>query len=390
MQIHSLVGGRWQAPGRAPLAGVTTLRLPRLSAFGVPKSTTPPVDGFDRDTLAYGTYWPDEHPEWVGPRDGTVFTTIGGPADSEEKDYYATRDGQVIENLIVYGRVMLGSFSNVVVRNCIIYGSIMRGAGRSCIQASSADYRGARVVDNLITQRPDNHNEWCGAMNGGNFTAERNIVTEQPDGFSLNNPVGNVNILGNWIHDGWYNEWTDAQGSASNGAGAYVGPPIYTDPKPNGYYPYSAGSAGKYTHTDCVQFYRTKNVVIRGNSMGGKHVPLAHNTGNGAIIQRDGTDFFNSCLQIKQEGSSSDTDHISNVLIEFNRFEGGEACINLTYNLGNAFKDMYIQDNRFKRATWSPAYYVFRWRDESGTPIANLARNVFDDDGSPVTITRGN
>lgn len=389
MEVFSLVGGKWVKPGRQPLPTLIKARVAMIGAFGDP--ATPPVDnGFNRDTLAYGTYFPDDHPEWVGPNPGIALTTVGGPGDNQSVDVLATKDGDIIENKIIYGRVMLGSYSNVIVRNCVIYSDVMRGSQRSCVQASGNNYRGARIVDCRLTQRLNNHNEWANAVFGGNFTIERCEVDNQPDGVSLNLPGAYANILGCWIHDGWYNEWPDSLGANSGGTNNYVGLPIYSGTLPAGYYPYAAGSAGKYTHADGIQFYRFKTATIRGNSIGGVHSPIAHNTGRAAEIQANSSDYFNSCIILKQEGSSSEADRIDTVLVEYNRFEGGESSLNIVYNNGNAFPNVTIQHNRFVRATWSPAYYVYRWRDPNGVPIAIMSDNVFDDDGSAVTITRGN
>lgn len=395
--------GSIQIKGRPPVVGAIStaakLRISKVTGFATAKVVTNPGTGFDRETLVYGSYNP-KTTGYYGPNPGTVFTTVGSAAPGSEVNVSATKNGDIIENKIIYGQVLLGAFTNVIVRNCIIYGSTARGKGIFHISASNNNYRGARIVDCKITQRATYHNEWAGPIFGGGFSIERCEIDNQPDGIGLNKSVydGTLQILGNYIHNGWYCEWPTSLGSNSGGTNAYVGPTLFDDSHspytnlsdfPTGYYPYSVGTAN-YTHADAIQFFITHDVTIRGNFLGGHHYAGTHNaTPSDQDKIRAEDDFYNSCIILKQEGDSTTANKITNVLIENNWFYGGQASLNIAYANGNKFDTVTIQNNRWIRADWSPGYYVLR-DTFGGVPIVNVfSNNVFDDDGSAVTVTRG-
>lgn len=398
-QFYSLLFNLWRAPSRPKLTtgkpSPATVRVSSVSAIGTVKSGP-----FDRNTLVYGQYNPKET-GYYGPNPGTKFTTLGGPLPGQEQDFVVTKDGQEVSNMIIYGQILIGSFSNVYVHDCIIYSRTQRGSNFACIFAQGNNYRGLRVVDTRFTQRPNYHNEWVNPLIGGNFTAERCEVDNMPDGFGLNQKVGNVTLLGNYMHDGWFNEWTAAEGALADGSnnfhGEMIGDDSDTSVKPTGYYPYSHGT-DNYTHTDCIQFYITSNVLIRGNYLGGHHVPGAHNaTPSQKSLIRTGHDYYNSCILLKQEGDSSAANKITAVQIDHNWFYGAVASVNIPYSNSNKFETCYLNDNYFLKADWTTPYYVLLSRDETGTPIANFSTTtnrlvdpVTYADLGAVPITRGN
>ncbi len=94
---------------------------------------------------------------------------------------------------------------------------------------------------------------------------------------------------------------------------------------------------------------------------------------------------------IKQEVDSSPANKIEFVTIDRNWIAGGKSSINLSYNqpLGNALESVSLTNNKFMRSTWGTQLYILRDKI-GGVGIANVSGNVFEDDGTPVTINTGN
>lgn len=323
-----------------------------------------------RDSLVPGTYKPDATN--TGPLPGTAFTQVGsdGPTST---DFIVSAHNQIVENLEIWGSIRVGTYNNVTIQNCIIHGTLTRGSDTGAIILGGDNGRGLLIKDCKIEQRPNNHNEWCTAMRGGNYTILRTEISGFPDGLAWTSQLGNVVAESNWIHNGWFNEWTQAEAATSQGG--------------NNYYPY-AGSY--YTHVDGIQFHRGKNYVIRGNMIGGVRVPGNHHM---SPSEKDainsGDDLFNAALMVKQEVDTQPINKIENVLIEKNWFAGGASTLNVTYGRDNLFETVVIQDNKFMRPTWGQQYHILRGRDGSGTPVAVFTNNTFEDDGSPVPINWG-
>ena len=295
-----------------------------------------------------GTYRPD------GTNTGRI---AGSPALTRiDTDINATANGQVFENLEVWGRINVGTFSNVVVRNCIVRGTDKTGELTSLIYGSGDNLRGLLIEDCELAGRG---NVWTTGMRGGNYTIRRTELTWLPDGIGFTSPLGNVTIEGCWIHNGMYKEWT-----ASTPDMPYAG--------------------GYYTHVDGIQFHRGKNYVIRGNTIGGVRAPAKHHTAGASAAINNADDMYNSCLMIKQEVDDTAANKVEHVLIEKNWFIGGQASINLASGRGNDFSTTVIRNNRFMRSTWGQQYYVLR-----PPGLGQFDNNVFDDDSSPVTISRG-
>ena len=209
------------------------------------------------------------------------------------------------------------------------------------------------------------NNPWCSATLTGNFTMRRTEVSNVPDGIGLRSIVGKVTVESSWIHNGFYMEW-DAT----------------TPNRPSG--------RSYYTHVDGVQFHRGSNYVIRGNMIGGARFVAKHHAGfEQQILAAD--DMYNAAFMIKQETGQRDriplaSEIIHNVLIEKNWLMGGQATINITKGVGdvNMFESTLIRNNRFIRSTWGPQYYILR-----APGVGVFSGNVFDDDGTPVPISRG-
>ena len=343
-----------------------------------------------RNALVYGQYKPDATN--TGPVPEVTLTQHGTPSTST--DFVVTANNQIVENLEIWGSVNLQKFTNVLIRNCIIHGTLNRGVGTSHVYGSNNDLRGATITDTAFVGRPvtvpasyngvpnpdagnvNLANEWVGGIGGANFTVLRTEMRNVSDAIGLNSQLGNVTAKGNWIHDGWMNEWTAAQGTPSGG--------------PARYYPY-ASSSSYYTHVDGVQFHRGKHYTFVGNRIGGRRVVGKHHATPSQKTQiNSGDDMYNAAMMIKQEVDNTPANKLEHITIDRNWFEGGASTINMPYGRDNRFETLYFTNNRFTRSTWGAQWYILLGRDPTGTPIGNFSNNVFEDDGSPVPITRGN
>lgn len=331
--------------------GVWTARGLPAVAYGNPPATWPPV---------LGSYKPG--PTTTGPRPSVALVRHDG-------DFRITTPGQVVEGLDIYGRVIVTATAvGAVVRNCII-----RGPGPAwisgfvaCIDGTSSTLRGLLVEDSRV-DCTGRENPWVDAVRGSDVTLRRVEITRVGDGLSLVTVVGNVTAEGCWLHDGYYAEWIKGT----------VGYPTISDAR---------------VHGDAVQFHRGKGYTLRYNNLGGTRNPgpyhqSPYNTVDAKMVayKDAGEDYENSCFMIKQEVDSSAANKVENVLIEGNWLAGGASSINLSYSLLNTMASVSIINNRFIRSTWGAHLYIIR-----DTAIAAvLTGNVFDDDQSPVPITKG-
>ncbi|MEO8702163.1 MAG: discoidin domain-containing protein [Kofleriaceae bacterium] len=361
-----------------------------VTEFNVAGSTTTKLTTAQRNALTYGAYKPTAAS--VGPVPEVTLTQFGSPSTST--DFVVTANNQIVENLEIWGTVKLGGFSNVTIRNCIIHGTLTRGVGTSHVTGTSDNLHNATIIDTALVGRPvtvpasyngvanpdagtiNRANEWVGGLRGSNFTVLRTEIANTSDGIGFTSPLGNVIVKGCWIHDGWFNEWGASQASPSSGTARY--------------YPYSTGTIN-YTHVDGIQFHRGKNYTIVGNTIGGKRVVGAHNaTPSQKTAINSGDDNYNAAFMIKQEVDGTAANKLENILIDRNWLSGGAATINITWGNGNHFESVTVSNNKFPRSTWGDQYYVLRMRDDAGTPVGNFSNNVFEDDGTPVPISRGN
>ena len=320
------------------------------TATGTVKTTgTAPTAGTAaaRKALIPGTYRPDA--TTTGPVPGTALKQVQG-------DLTATANNQIIENQEIFGSINLKSFTGVTIRNCVIWGTLATGVDTAHIIFAGDNGRGAIIEDTRINGRG---NVWCSAIRGGNYTMRRTEITNTPDGICLTSAIGNVTVEASWIHNGFFQEWTATTPNMPY-AGAY------------------------YTHVDGVQFHRGKNYTFRGNMIGGSSYNAKHHTGHLADI-RGADDMYNSAFMIKQEVDNTPANRIENVLIENNWLAGGQATLNLTTGNDNTFATTIIRNNRFIRSTTNPnQLYIL-----SGANLGKLTNNVFDDNGAPVTISKG-
>ncbi|MTD12751.1 hypothetical protein GIS00_02175 [Nakamurella sp. YIM 132087] len=330
----------------APTTPATTA-APTTPATTAAPTTTKGDAAAIRRALKPGTYKPGA--STTGPIEGTSLKQVQG-------DFTATANGQVIENLEVWGTINIRAYSNVVIRNCVVHGTLATGTDTAFIIFSNDNGRGLLVEDCLLIGRGS---PWCSGMRGGNYTIRRTEINNAPDGLCFTSQLGNVTAEGNWIHNGLYMEW-DAKTPNMPYAGSY------------------------YTHTDGIQFHRGRNYVIRGNTIGGTRYVAAHHSGKAKQLQDDADDNYNSALMIKQEVDSSAANKIENVLIEDNWLAGGQATVNICSGRDNTFSSLTCRDNKFMRSTWGSQMYILR-----GPGLGNFSGNVFEDDGSAVPFSKG-
>lgn len=328
----------------------------------------PPTDP-DPDWPAPGTYRPG--PETTGPRpnpDGSP-RAVGNGLTRWDGDYAVNSANATVENLDIYGRIILQSgATNATIRNCIIRGpgSSFTSSGSNftaAITSTSASLRNA-VIEDCRIDATGRETAWLDGIRGGDYTIRRCEIRATTDGLTFNAWQGNVVAEANWIHDCHYEEWASG-----------------TPNKPS--------QSDRRTHNDCIQFHRGKGYRIVGNYFGGRRTPGGIQTYDPVIIaQKDaGDDYENSGIMLKQEVDSTAQNKIENVLISQNWFEGGAASLNVAPDLGNFFESVTISYNRFIRAQPGVhgGYYIIR----PTTTQAAIVGNVFDDDGTPVTIRNG-
>lgn len=305
-----------------------------------------------------GTYFPDA--STTGPRPGIVLQRVDG-------DVRITKDRQVVENMDIYGRIIVTSTgTNAIVRNCIV-----RGPGgldaRTSVTAvitstsnTSNSLLGLRVEDTRI-DLTGRENPWVDGIREGDVHLLRVEIKRTVDGISLGSPRGNVVVEGSWIHDGYYTEWIEGT----------PGFPTIKDSR---------------THADAVQFHKGRNYVFRGNRFGGVRHPGTFNTHNADTIayKDSGDDFENSCFMIKQEGDTSLASRLDTVLIEKNWIQGGASSINLSYDRLNTLKTFVIRDNVFPISTWGKQYYIMK-----DLAIEAVLQGNKHPDGSAVVISKG-
>lgn len=303
-----------------------------------------------------GTYMPDA--STTGPRPGIALRRVDG-------DVRITTDGQIVENLDIYGRIIVtGTGTNAIVRNCIVRGPGRLDAWKSVTAVitgtSGKSLNGLRVEDTRI-DLTGRENPWVDGIRESDVHLLRVEIKRTVDGISLVTRKGNVVVEGSWIHDGYYTEWAE-------------GTPDYPS------------ISDSRTHSDVVQFHLGRNYVFRGNRLGGVPHPASIKTLNpDTIAYKDaGDDYENACFMIKQEGSADSVNRLDSVLIEKNWILGGRASINLSYANNNTLKTFVIRDNVFPRSTWGKQNYILKDLAVEATIEGNM-----HPDGTPVVVGKG-
>lgn len=239
----------------------------------------------------------------------------------------STGVGTPVENMEFFGVVRTGSLANVWFKNCRFWGTIATGAATGVVEASSLNFRGAVLQDCEIKVR--NNNTWHTGIRGSNVTVKRTEITGAADGVSWNASGGNVNLLGNWIHDGAYDEW-------STGDAAYL------------------SQGGNYLHCDGVQAGQGANLYAKGCYIGGlKTGAYNDHTGNKANILA-GDDFYNAAVLLAQApGGFLITGKVEQCVLF-----GGTATVNVATSNGYDLNGFEFKDNIFPKWTGGQWYIL--------------------------------
>lgn len=326
-----------------------------------------------RDGLVAGVHKPT--PSTVGVPAGTTLTEQGtGIAMNLTPGTYTDR--------VFLGRVNIPAGSAAYTfRNCIFAGNDPNGSdsGGSVITATAS---GTKPPVTLIDCTID-PSYWMTAKGrtkiwpelngiiGGNVNVQRCEIKNVCDAVAIHGQGYGFTIELSWLHKGTY-----ATGSANT------------------------GHSDQRVHSDAIQFHTGKNIVIRGNVIGGMRDMVGYQTSPFADCFNSGDDFENSGLMIKQEVSGNETDRIDNVLIDRNWIYGGQCGINFAYNPArpNTFASTTITGNVFgvRGTGWGAirqmngtlstgnGFYLLR----SAILAATIAGNILET-GSPVPVSNG-
>ncbi len=307
--------------------------------------------------------------------------------NNEFMSQFSITNGKVM-NFEFWGRVR-PQITGIEFHNCIFRGpdptnlSSQQGA----IQCYGSNPPLFKMYDCLIdpagwpnfgTARNGWANNWIGGIHGGNLEMYRCEIKNCQDAVDYLGPTGSEAaanaahgwFIGNWWHKSSYNgtPWTD-----------------------------SGAPSDQQPHCDGFQTSHGKNIILRGNMIGGTRVPSGYATWPGGY--QAGDDFWNAGLMLKQEVNDSPIYRIENVLIEDNIIAGGNATINHAYgsNRPSAFiGSTIIRRNKIytRGSDWgnlSPfgtggaGYYIIR-----SVPFASMYQdNVIYETGAPAPIQNG-
>lgn len=299
----------------------------------------------DRDSLVYGTYRPG--PDTTGPLPGTMFTPVSGMT-------FATPN-ETVTGIDMTGQLVVNA-AGITFRNCIFRGD---GADKMARATGGNDFKGARFVD-CVFDGTGREGVFVDGISGGNFSLERCEFKRVVDAVGLTSAIGNVDILGCWMHDSAVFKW----------APGTPGMPGFSDNR---------------THNDAIQFHVGANYTVRGNYLGGLRKNYSKtDPAQDPSIPDSADDFDNAGIILQQEVSTAAENKLRNILIEENWLHGGAAAFNIGYKFGNALNDnVVVRNNRFLRRI-SPGGGFYVYQHTSTSPA--MSGNVFDDDDSPVTV----
>jgi hypothetical protein len=385
--------------------------------MGVNKTAPPPPPP------PSGFFYANKNPTLVGPQlgpgimqGGTGYTQVGGL--QTDTTFTVSADNMVYEGLEIWGIVENGTHVNTKFRNCILHGFLTRGTLNAAVHSSGDNHRGLVLENCLLEGRghlgvdTTGHwgpvgrqlsNEWCGGLRGGNYTLSYCELRTWPDflaltGYGLGTTAAdgtqnygiNVTVDHTWMHDGWFMEWTSAEGSNTRADGGPI----------SRYYPAAPSNADQsnlYTHVDGIQFSRGKNFYMGYSYVGGLSSRVyQHNVVPSAVnaINNSCDDMYNSCGLIKQEYGGKGP-LLENIVIEFNCFEGSQAGLNIVtssatiINQNNAagvpnnFPTTFVRNNRSVRGDSQQFYYL------NGPGLGNYSNNIMDDTELPAKISPG-
>lgn len=308
-----------------------------------------------RAGLVPGDYKPSTSTTGVLP--GSTLT----PYNQGGQDLYITTNGTVLENLDIYGRVMVQA-SGVVIRNCRLRGSANTINGASAM----IDCNHAAVFNCLIeycTLVPDTPRLNQNGVIGHEYTARRCYVSQTTDGFGIYNKAGVSNAANVVLEANMVENLAYFQPDYQNGVS---GATWHTDG----------------THNDCVQIQGGSNIRLTGNYLNGTSF-----YGAGSIVPSGRwpvTDGFNhgQCILIQKNSTLGE---LVNVVAEKNWVRGArqQAALQIgTYT---------YQNNIHSTTTWdwqgNGGYYI-RVYDRAQCIITGIGTNRFEETNAVMTEPR--
>lgn len=286
-----------------------------------------------------GTVKPDASNTGVIP--GSTLTVHRG-------DIVVTKAGTVIENMDVYGFVTVKA-ADVTIRNSRIRGSGPGSFNTGLINANDKNVKNLVIED--VTLVPDHPSYWINGVLGHDYTARRVNTWNVVDGFGVYNIHGtaaNVRIESSYVHD-----------------------LSYFSPDPN--------HSDNQTHNDGIQIQGGSNVQIVGNTL------------SAWLSKTAGTQTY----KYPQAGFgiilTPNVNPVTSSVIEKNWIDGSYIPIKLVTNKFGPMNFGRVDHNRFARDMRNvPMAGKSNWFTILMTPdlTASTTGNVYDDDGSPVTVRR--
>ena len=236
-----------------------------------------------------------------------------------------TEPDTVIEGLDIHGYVIIKA-ANCIIRRCIIRGGPPATQGQNALLNITHPDAGGYLVED-VTLKPDYAN-----------VRQNGIYVNRPGRFrriNLSGTVDGIVVYGNGVEliDSYLHDFV--------------------------VYPSDPAQGGKPSHADGVQISAGRGVRITGTTIEGAN---------------------NAAIMVTQDAGTT-----GDLLMEGNYLDGGGATIN--FGSGGAPKTgLTVRNNRFGRHQRNPGMAIIRHPVQS--PLTESG-NVWDDDGTPIKITRG-
>lgn len=308
-----------------------------VAALSLSAQTTPDATlaSTGRSALVPGTYKPSATTAGVIP--GITLT----PYNTGGADLVITKDGTVLQNLVIYGDIKVRA-KNVVIRN-----SILRGGTHAPSNATGIVDATSAAVSNLVVEdsyiRPDRPHYFRDGIVGHDYSAKRNHIAYTNDGLGIfNRPGGSVaaNVLasGNYIHSLTYWDWS----------------PYHSDG----------------THNDGIQVQGGENINIVGNNVIASSVAGAGSS-KGPRVPHGGIG-----IMLQQNVAK-----LANVVVEKNWVDNGQTSINIA-NGKYSNITVTVRENRLGRNQLNygnGSKYPIRIIKRSASTVNGLSTNRWAD-----------
>ena len=280
-------------------------------------------------SFEYGVTRPTLANTWY--HDGANLAAVLAPQGPNNGTEYRITTPGIYENLDVTAHVVINAPSATAANPVIFRRNRVRGVvgtGGKFVYVLNASEPGAVIVEQNLLDPDDRTVINDGIRSGGNVIAQRNAIYGMVDGFVL--IYGGNTIRGNLVRE-------------------HVILPQETQ-------------VGGYTHSDGCQVMGGANQTLVGN---------------------DFADSFNACLMVKAE-SPGVYGPITDLLIDRNWLDGGEACMHLFKQSADPAMTVTATSNRFgANAGQSPSYRMW----VGNTVTLTHSGNVLDADSTPVSPT---